>query len=128
MKGPTDETVLLVVARATRDGRVCCELCGDPVKGDRGVGWALHHRRFRDGRPDSHSPQNYLVVHGASNVESCHGVIHAAKMTAKENGWAITRHGYVDPLTVPVWIDGGARRVLLAEDGRYADAPPERAA
>lgn len=114
-------TSSILLQRATRDGVVCCELCGEPVEGERGVGWALHHRRFRDGRPDSHSPQNLLLVHGASNTDSCHGRIHGNKTEAMANGWAITRHGNADPLTEPVLIDGGRRKVLLTADGGYVD-------
>lgn len=128
----TDATATaLVLARATREHDVVgihCEVCGTPVHGERGIHWALHHRRFRDGRPDSHTPQNTLVVHGADNQSSCHGVIHRDKTAAMENGWAITRHGDADPLTVPVLIDGGSRLVWLTADGRYSDDPPGVAA
>ena len=121
-------TTPLVLARATRDGVLCCEVCAEPVYGQRGLNWALHHRQFRNGQPDMHAPQNLLLVHGADNVSACHGAIHADKTAAMEKGWAITRHGDVDPLDVPVLIDGGARRVWLTADGRYSDSPPERVA
>lgn len=126
--GVTAEVTELVVRRAMRRGIVCCEVCGDPVWADRGLWWSLHHRRYRDGQPDSHQPQNLILVHGASNVDLCHGVVHDSKAEAITEGWSITRHPvggrYVDPLTVPVTIDRGSRVVYFTADGTYADSPP----
>jgi hypothetical protein len=93
----------------------------------RGLNWSLHHRRYRDGSPDSHLPPNLLLVDGASNVDGCHGRIHGDKAESMTSGWAITRHGDVDPATVPVLIDGGSRWVYLTADG-YSDNPPGDAA
>lgn len=118
---PSDD---LVLARCERDGVPCCEVCGDPLKGERGMDWSVHHRRFRDGRPDQDEPQNLIVVCGGSNVDRCHGLIHSDKTYAKDQGWAITRHGYVDPLTKPVLIDHESRYVYFAADGTYSDSPP----
>lgn len=117
-------TAYTVVVRCTRDGKPCCEVCGDPLYGLRGESWALHHRRFRDGRPDQHDPENLLAVHGASNVDRCHGRIHGSKTDAMVAGWSVTRHGNADPALIPVLIDNGARRVYLGADCYYDD-PPE---
>lgn len=128
-KGADAETVQLVLQRARRDGVVCCEVCGGPVAGERGRDWALHHRRGRDGRPDSHSVQNQMVVHGADNVTACHGRIHRnASGESRAAGWLVSRNGInYDPLLVPVLIDlgatpdGGARTVYFGADGGYHD-------
>jgi hypothetical protein len=112
-----------VIARCMREDKPCCEMCGDPLVGERGVSWALHHRRFRSGRPDDHTTQNLLAVHGASNVDSCHGYIHRNKGEAMIAGWAITRHGNPDPRRIPVLIDNGSRWTYLDEHGAYVDDP-----
>lgn len=125
--GPSADTILLVLRRATRLGTVCCELCGGELLGDRGLSWSLHHRRYRDHRPDSHSPQNLLALHGASNVDECHGLVHRSKADAMESGWSLSRHGFVNPLLVPVLIDAGSRWVYLTASGEYSDNPPEEA-
>jgi hypothetical protein len=118
--------VQIVLQRALRDDVICCEVCGGPVTGERGVGWAWHHRRGRDERPDSHSAQNQLVVHGADNVTACHGRIHRnTSGEARAAGWLIPRNGInYDPLLMPVLIDDGTRWVLFGADGRYHDVPP----
>lgn len=118
--------VYAVIARCAREDKPCCEVCGDPLTGERGESWALHHRRFRDGRPDQHDPTNLLAVHGASNVDQCHGRIHGSKTDAMVAGWSVTRHGNADPARIPVLIDNGARWVFLGEDGGYHDEPPGR--
>lgn len=128
---PADGTTALVLARATTDeGIRVCEVCGDPIFGDRGWDWSLHHRRGRDGKPDSHQPQNLLLVHGRDNVSSCHGRIHRNREgESRTKGWLISRNGIVtDPLVVPALLCGESAWVHLGEDGRYEDSPPERVA
>src|SRR5690606_32936268 len=127
VSGPTEATVILVVRRSMRDRKATCEVCGDSVNGTRGVDWAVHHRRGRDGRPDSHTPQNLLLVCGGSNVDRCHGIIHADHGSEAEiAGWLISRNAIPtrDPLAVPVLIDRGSRWTYLTADGGYADDPP----
>jgi hypothetical protein len=102
-----------------------CEVCGDDLHGARGYDWAVHHRRYRDGAPDQDTPQNLLVVCGGSNVDRCHGVIHSGKTYAQRRGWAISRHGDLDPLLQPVLINHESRYVYLTAGGEYADNPPE---
>lgn len=117
----------LVLERASRDGVPCCEVCGGPLNGERSFGWSLHHRRYRDGRSDQDSAQNLLVVCGGSNVDRCHGRIHGSKAEAMMYGWAVTRHGRADPLTIPVLIDRESRWKYFTASGEYADDPPEPA-
>lgn len=99
-----------------------CEVCANPLEGERSFGWALHHRRFRDRAPDQDTPQNILAVCGGSNVDRCHGLIHSGKAYAIERGWAISRHGKRDPALIPVLI--GGRMVYLTADGQYSEDPP----
>ena len=120
--GPPPEVVELVLFR---DGNRCV-CCGWPSAcGIRGVTWSLHHRRGRDGRPDSHQPQNLITVCGGDNVTGCHGRIHQNRGEAQENGWWLSRIAGTDPLTVPVLVDHRSRWVYLAADGTYSDDPPE---
>jgi len=123
--GPTPETVALVMAR--QEGRCVC--CGHMLTGQRGWDWGLHHRRGRDGRPDSHQPQNLIAVHGADNVTSCHGFVHSHRRAAEDFGWWLSRTAGVDPLLVPVHVVGAVpHRVYLTADGGVADVPPDVAA
>lgn len=125
--GPVAAVVLAVLTRAARDGRPCCEVCGNLLIGDRGYGWSLHHRRGRDGSTGQHDAANQLAVCGGSNVDRCHGVIHSDRRRAEANGWSITRNADVNPLTVAVLVDNGQRRVFLTAEGGYREAvdPPD---
>jgi len=114
--GPDPLTVELVVLR----DRGRCVPCGMQLFGDRGEYWCLHHRRGRDGKPDSHSAQNLIAVCGASNVAACHGRIHQQRAEAEANGWWLSRVAGTDPLTVAVYVASQHRRVFLTADGRYA--------
>ncbi len=120
-KGPDNATVLVIVARATVNGVLRCEVCGEPIHGSRGYDWSIHHRRHRDGKPDSHTAPNLLLVGGADNVSGCHGRIHQNGRWAKANGLSLSRAAGVDPLTEPASLAVG--RVYLTADGGYAAAP-----
>jgi hypothetical protein len=117
--GPTPETVELVF---NRDGGKCVR-CMVHITGHRGFSWSLHHRRGRDGKPDSHEPQNLILVCGASNVHGCHGAIHSRRSEAQDAGWWLSRITGADPLQYAVLVGGGARWVYLTADCRYSDDP-----
>ena len=119
--GPTPEIVAWVFDRDRRR----CVVCGWRLSGARGLDWSIHHRRGRDGRPDSHQPQNLIAVCGGDNVTGCHGRIHQRRSEAQPNGWWLSRIAGTDPLTVPVLVERGSRWVYLTADGEYADVPPE---
>ena len=126
---PDGQTVDLVLRRASVDGFIrVCEVCGDPISGERGWDWSLHHRRGRDGKPDSHTPQNLLVVHGRDNAAGCHGRIHRNREgESRFNGWLISRNSIEsDPLVIPALLCGAW--VYLGHDGAYHDSPPVGAA
>jgi len=116
-KGPALDVVRLVVQR---DGG-CCVVCAFPVLDERGYGWSIHHRRGRDARPDSNRPQTLILVCGGSNVDGCHGRIHRSRREAEPYGWALTRHGNVNPLLVPCFVAALDRSVYLTAAGTYAD-------
>jgi len=121
---PAAAAVHVVVNRALRDGGTpCCEVCGDPVHGERGVTWALHHRKGRTGPSTDNSPANLLLVHGASNVDECHGQIHAHRGSSQDNGWMVSRNGILQPAEVAVLVDNGSRYVYLTVDGQYSEVP-----
>jgi hypothetical protein len=123
-RNPSADVVEAVLGRASADGVLRCEVCGDPITGERGMDWALHHRRGRDGRDDCHTPQNLLVVHGADNVTLCHGRIHRNEGgESYVNGWLIHRNGFADPLMVAVLVARESRWVYLDSEGWYEDHP-----
>lgn len=123
-RGPTPEVVELVLYRDSSS----CVVCGELLLGERGIGWSIHHRRGRDGKPDSHSVQNLIAVCGGDNVSGCHGRIHNhGKAEAQNGGWWLSRIAGVDPLTVPVLVERGSRWVYLTTSGEYAQTPPEGA-
>jgi len=117
--GPDAATVELVLDRDSRR----CICCGIGLSGERGWGWSIHHRRGRDGKPDSHQPQNLISVCGADNHSGCHGRIHQRRSESEPAGWWLSRVAGTDPLTVAVLVDHGSRWVYLTADGRYADEP-----
>jgi hypothetical protein len=120
--GPTPEVVEVVLFR---DGNRCVCCGGGLIDGGRGFEWSVHHRRGRDGKPDSHQPQNLIAVCGPDNVQGCHGRIHQRRSEAQPNGWWISRIAGTDPLTVPLLIERESRWVYLTADGRRSDDPPE---
>ncbi len=120
--GPSGDVVEVVLERASRDGEPHCEVCGDRVCGERGVMWALHHRKGRS-IPGAHLPHNLILVHGAGNVDSCHGGIHRHRGEAQEYGWSISRNSVLNPLNVIILVGAGARWVYLDNVGRYLDEP-----
>lgn len=120
--GPSGDVVEVCLERASRDGVPCCEVCGSRAYGERGVAWALHHRKGRS-ISGAHLPQNLILVHGASNVDLCHGRIHGNRTSeAQPLGWSISRNSSLDPLEVKILI-GGERWVWLDAAGRYLDEP-----
>jgi len=124
--GAPSDVVDAVLSRATTDEGVhVCEVCGDPITGERGWDWSLHHRRGRDGKPDSHLPQNLLLVHGRDNVTACHGRIHRNREgESRYNGWLISRNGIVsDPLVIPVLLFGQSAWVYLTDVDSYSESP-----
>jgi hypothetical protein len=118
--GPDPATVAIV---RERDAYRCVR-CDVPCIGERGWQWSIHHRRGRDGKPDSNLPQNLLTVCGADNVTGCHGFIESHRAEGRDNGWRIDRNGVAtDPLLIPVLVCHGSRWVYLTADGRYSDDP-----
>ena len=121
--GPTGPDRSTVETTLIRDGG--CVVCGAALSGERAVDWSIHHRRGRDGKPDSHQPQNLMAVCGGDNTAGCHGRIHRRRSEAEPNGWWISRIAGTDPLTVPVLVDRESRWTYLTADGRMSDDPPE---
>lgn len=121
MTGPDLE---LILARDSVDGVPSCTRCGDPLKGERGFDWAIHHRRRRDGKPDMHSHQNCVAICGGSNVHKCHGWAHQRRSESQPAGFWLSRAAGENPLYIPILIRGEQWTYLTA-DGRYSDNPPE---
>lgn len=120
-KGPDARTVAGVVER----DEGCCVVCDVYVLGGvRGLNYSIHHRRFRDGKPDSHSPQNLILVCGGSNVDLDHGRIHQSRSWAKPHGYWLSRVAGANPLLAPVYVAKLGRLVWLTERFKYTDEPP----
>lgn len=118
--GPDAYTVERVLSRD--EGR--CLVCAVELFGTRGYTWSIHHRRGRDGKPDSHKPQNLITVCGADNVTGCHGKIHQRRSWSRPNGLWLSRAAAEDPLTVPLLVLAESRWIYLTDDFAYADGPP----
>lgn len=108
--GPDKLTVEALYERA----QGCCELCGIPVRGERGREHHVHHRRPRrmggSQLPDTNTIVNLLLLDA-----DCHQIIESERTAGYEGGWLV-RQGD-DPAAVPVLIR--LNLMLLTEDGGY---------
>lgn len=131
--GPDSATVELICKRALRrvDGHgtvLCCEVHGaeEPLTGERGWQWSIHHIRGRDGVRTDNSPCNLILVSGRDNVTGCHGRIHKDRTWAREHGlWLPRNYLHVPASHNPVLIENESRWVYLSAAGGYADDPPD---
>lgn len=107
-----------------RDSRACV-CCGTSIYGQR---YSLGHR-LRASQGGQPVPSNLITLLGWGG-ELHHGRIDSRRDPADEaNGY--TLRSWQDPLLVPLTVvsPGGLRAVRwLADDGRYRDTAPERAA
>lgn len=108
---PTKKTFDAV---AERDfGR--CAWCGQPVQGERGRDFSLHHRRPAgmggDRRPETHAAANLVLLHG-SGCTRCHGVVESARALAFDRG-ATQCANLAEAYDIPV------QRIE-----RWSDSPP----
>jgi hypothetical protein len=119
MSAPDLDTVARVLARAAW----ACERCGVDLRGERGSGWSIHHRRPRGmggtRRPDTNSPVNLLAVCGSGNT-ACHGEIESNRAHAQECGWLVPQ--VLNPAEVAVLITNDRWR-YLNELGDYVTEP-----
>jgi 5-methylcytosine-specific restriction protein A len=104
-----------------------CLICNEGLAGERGRDWSIGHRipRGMGGTKDPriNLPSNLLTLCG-SGTTGCHGATEGPlRALAYRHGWLLQRH--LDPRTVPVLIERGARYVYLTNDCTYADAPPD---
>jgi hypothetical protein len=117
--GVSAETVAALLGRSD----VRCEVCGEALAGERGVGWSVHHRRPRgmggSRRADTHSIVNLLALCG-SGTTGCHGRIESDRATALVCGWLV--RSSADPAQIPVWLRHRGELVLLTADGDYEAA------
>jgi 5-methylcytosine-specific restriction endonuclease McrA len=113
----------LTVQRVLSRDELRCARCGDDLVGVRSVGWSVHHRRGRDGRPDSHKAQNLVAVCGSDNQTGCHGQIHSRRHRARGEGFWLSRIAGEDPLRVPI-VHAVHGRCWLRDDGTVSYEEP----
>jgi hypothetical protein len=118
--GPTGETVMALFRRD--EGR--CAVDGAVISGSRGWDWSVHHR-LRRGQGSTRRawvnlPGNLVLLCGSGTV-GCHFRVESNGLWARENGFKV-REGVTLPADTPIEhaVHG---RVLLADDGTWAEAP-----
>jgi hypothetical protein len=125
--GPAPHVVEACLERASYS----CEINGDELRGSRGEGWSIQHRRSRGAggtrHPRENGTSNLLVVCG-SGTTGCHGLIeNALRAAAYQVGWLVRKCDCARPFDCehspgkkPVLILRG-RWVLLDEAAHYID-------
>ena len=111
--GPDAATVAAVMER---DGGRCVG-CGDPVHGQRGVGYSVHHRKLRSQGGDNRLSN--LVLLDGSGTTGCHGLAHSEVAQARVSGLLLRSTEHPDQMPVehsqhgPVYLldDGTVRPV-----------------
>lgn len=118
--GPTAEVVDLVVAR----DHGCCAVCGEQVRGTRGIDWSVQHRLRRGAgstrRPWVNLPGNLILACGSGTTD-CHGYIENHPASAETFGYRVL-DGVTPPSATPVLHAGHDGWVLLADDGTWEAA------
>lgn len=128
--GPLPEVVEACLERASYS----CEINGCELRGNRGEGWSLQHRRSRGAGgsrdPRANLPSNLLVACG-SGVTGCHGLIeNGLRGAAYEVGWLIRKCACSDPWSCEhsprrrLALVLRTRWVYLTDAAGYIDAPP----
>lgn len=91
-----------------------CVRCGNPVTGEPGVDFSVHHRIARgmggSRDPRLNMPANLILLDG-SGTTGCHGAVEKARAEARTHGYLVWRS--LDPTKVPV-------RVVLWPGSRVA--------
>lgn len=104
--------------------RGCCAWCVEEIRGHRGEGFSLHHRRPAgmggDRRPETHAPGNLVLLCG-SGTTACHGLVESRRDEASERGFLIPKLAASTPSTWPIEhaLHG---RVFLFDDGSWEAA------
>lgn len=119
---PTTATLELVWERD--GGRCAC--CGDPIRGERGLDWSLHHRRPAgmggDRRPETHAAGNLVLLCG-SGTTRCHHEVESRRADALARGFLVPRNAVQPPAehAIEHAVHGW---VYLADDGSVSTDPP----
>lgn len=111
------QTVALIMKRAQNR----CERCGDPVQGDRGFHWSIHHRepRGQGGSKLAHlgAASNGVLLCG-SGVTGCHGWVERNRQLATVQGFLVSRLGRSRPAETML-SHGLFGIVFLHDDGTF---------
>ena len=80
-----------------------CALCGKHIRGERGMGWSVHHREPRGagGTKATHvnKPSNGVLLCG-SGTTHCHGYIEQHRDRGTQLGFLVSRLGVDRPFQV----------------------------
>jgi len=115
---PTGPTLATVHQVWTRD-EGCDALTGEPITGQRGIDWSVHHRAPRSmggsKRAWINSAANLVLLTG-SGVTGSHGWVESHRKEAAELGFLVSANGNLTASEVPIRhaIHGF---VYLCEDG-----------
>ncbi len=123
--GPTSEVEALVQARDSWH----CVVCGQPIRGQQGWDWSIHHRQNRGSGGTSDPAINYtsnLLTVCGNGTTGCHGRIESYRTDAKSRGWIVPRP--LIPAHEPVYITGpnhvDGAWLYLTDDQRYSNTEP----
>lgn len=96
-----------------------CVRCGNPVTGEPGVGFSVHHRIARgmggSRDPRLNMPSNLILLDG-SGTTGCHGAVEKARAEARTHGYLVWRSQdpRLVPVTVAIWpASGGTPAVTV---------------
>lgn len=101
LTGFSAQTVMIILER---DGYRCA-WCGDPVHGERGIAWSVHHRAPRSmggtRRSWVNQAANGVLVHGHGSA-GCHGEIERERDMARNMGFLVSSIGNEPSSHVPI--------------------------
>jgi len=98
-----------------------CAWCGDPITGQRGIDWSVHHRTPRSmggtKRLWVNRAANGVLVHGHGTT-GCHAEIERERDMARHMGFLVSAHRAEPSSHVPI-VHAVHGRCVLDDDGRW---------
>lgn len=82
-----------------------CAWCGNPVSGERGLSWSIHHRRPRASGGTSlewvNMAANGVILHG-NGTQGCHSEVESNRARALALGFLIPANGIYTAVDIPI--------------------------